>query len=1064
MAERYQPRNVAEKEIYDSYMGIIRISPNEINGKDLDDPTKILNTLFDEQNKERTKIIVSDSDGNPLPFIFRTRAYQETILRRDTTSLVDTKNDVDLIHVTTIAGKNWGTKGEGIKEPKHPAQGRVFVSNEMKVRSTLVVYNDLNDDLPEQNASQYRHSNFRILSEGEVSSSYNRTNGEGWLLYPTESPNDPKYFNDKNFYKLFDPNDSKPRHKQVEDNLYKWTREEHEKINKNERVVAGGRYVTRINAYNEEIPIYQTHDYILGHYDGHQLTKNNKGDNAAADRWGTSQDECDAEYITKLSWTRIDNLIWDSINEILKGRVRHTRGRYNELGKSESAYPGLIEALNLTKIEDQGVYDNNLYKEYAPLLGTEVQRGLICYNAMPFHRYWFHRCRQALRAFIERRKIDLGDVVKNLPEGTNLDEFVASFGLLGDGYKTAIENVNHRIELETLEHYFTNGRLTPCTMGTVGFANSLAKNFLLCDGQEVTFANYPNISLTNEIIFDTTGEGDNEVRGVRGLIAQFNTDTRSFVERGKYVNTVVASLAISTNDMREDEPLSSKETPPTDYNDTPDTNEVSTTKRVKLPQLFALWERAPRFIRGLNWRYKREQGLVYPQKTDDGEFENKDGSVTVRMWKIGENKSYYVANLEEESDFDPDQDPSLYSKFGRPQTLKYDQVDFDGEENKQKNYSRINKYFTNTSKVRFHTFDHLIEKERHYHYMFSSETGQSEGYDPDTNTSMSYNQFLLGQYHCENTRGGHCLEVYYNHYLGFMNFDRFYTKPYLVKNRRMFRFNTNEGKWDDNGDYLDYCLNRVYTNKGFYCSFQPVPNIGLVLFNSSIFNAEGDSSMGSYRGTSYKIENKQGSYYYIDAEDKKHIIADEAPISPTNPSVEYVTTEELKKHDAEKARRKFLAMKLNEAEGFIPISYQGKAGGTVTLAWSRAERRGLKARTRNTYHDWKKNVASYIMGSMNNNAQVKAYNDTVAVGNGYWRCVTSIPYVNPMKLGVGDVKNYINNRKNYNEDVDYYDVNCVTQLPKHDKNRTFSFGGVSVEIDESCPSPNYLNLLPLIRI
>lgn len=281
----------------------------------------------------------------------------------------------------------------------------------------------------------------------------------------------------------------------------------------------------------------------------------------------------------------------------------------------------------------------------------------------------------------------------------------------------------------------------------------------------------------------------------------------------------------------------------------------------------------------------------------------------------------------------------------------------------------------------------------------------------------------------------------------------------------MFRFNTNEGKWDDNGDYLDYCLNRVYTtNKGFYCSFQPVPNIGLVLFNSSIFNAEGDSSMGSYRGTSYKIENKQGSYYYIDAEDKKHIIADEAPISPTNPSVEYVTTEELKKHDAEKARRKFLAMKLNEAEGFIPISYQGKAGGTVTLAWSRAERRGLKARTRNTYHDWKKNVASYIMGSMNNNAQVKAYNDTVAVGNGYWRCVTSIPYVNPMKLGVGDVKNYINNRKNYNEDVDYYDVNCVTQLPKHDKNRTFSFGGVSVEIDESCPSPNYLNLLPLIRI
>lgn len=34
MADRYNVRNVAQKEIYDSYMGILRISPNAYYSKD----------------------------------------------------------------------------------------------------------------------------------------------------------------------------------------------------------------------------------------------------------------------------------------------------------------------------------------------------------------------------------------------------------------------------------------------------------------------------------------------------------------------------------------------------------------------------------------------------------------------------------------------------------------------------------------------------------------------------------------------------------------------------------------------------------------------------------------------------------------------------------------------------------------------------------------------------------------------------------------------------------------------------------------------------------------------
>ena len=54
MADRFNVRNVAQKEVYDSYMGILRISPNLVYGVDEDDATNILHTLVDFR-KEYTK-------------------------------------------------------------------------------------------------------------------------------------------------------------------------------------------------------------------------------------------------------------------------------------------------------------------------------------------------------------------------------------------------------------------------------------------------------------------------------------------------------------------------------------------------------------------------------------------------------------------------------------------------------------------------------------------------------------------------------------------------------------------------------------------------------------------------------------------------------------------------------------------------------------------------------------------------------------------------------------------------------------------------------------------------
>jgi hypothetical protein len=153
----------------------------------------------------------------------------------------------------------------------------------------------------------------------------------------------------------------------------------------------------------------------------------------------------------------------------------------------------------------------------------------------------------------------------------------------------------------------------------------------------------------------------------------------------------------------------------------------------------------------------------------------------------------------------------------------------------------------------------------------------------------------------------------------------------------------------------------------------------------------------------------------MDAEGKKHYLKDEAPISVGNQYVASTSSDKLKQHDEEKQRRKFYAMKMNEAEGFIPITYQGKAQGKILYMYSRAERRKCNAGKRRSHDYSKNNIAGYQVAAKKANPDKSS-----------WRCLTIIAYNNPYKLGVGDIKNYIKNRKDYNENVDYYDVNCVT--------------------------------------
>ena len=155
MPEKFNTRDVSKKEIYDSYMGILRISPNEINGAEVDDATMIINTLYDEDKGCRTKITLSDSDGNWLPVTFQPRAFQTNVTRRDAQTGIDKSNQpADVLHIATLIGKNGGTEGKGF----------LYVSDTLKCRSTLLITRP--DDKTEK---EYRHSNLVILSGGKVS-------------------------------------------------------------------------------------------------------------------------------------------------------------------------------------------------------------------------------------------------------------------------------------------------------------------------------------------------------------------------------------------------------------------------------------------------------------------------------------------------------------------------------------------------------------------------------------------------------------------------------------------------------------------------------------------------------------------------------------------------------------------------------------------------------------------------------------------------------------------------------------------------------------------------------
>jgi hypothetical protein len=91
---------------------------------------------------------------------------------------------------------------------------------------------------------------------------------------------------------------------------------------------------------------------------------------------------------------------------------------------------------------------------------------MICYHAMPFHRYFFHVCRQ----------------------------------ILANNYESS-----------PLTSALENKPLTKCSDSAITSHHSLAKNFLLCNGKTVNIENFPNIPTDNDSLVSSNTVDENKI-------------------------------------------------------------------------------------------------------------------------------------------------------------------------------------------------------------------------------------------------------------------------------------------------------------------------------------------------------------------------------------------------------------------------------------------------------------------------------------------------------------------------------------------------------------------------
>lgn len=437
MANKIKVRDVGLREIYDSYMGIIRISPD----RDMNDD--ISSAFLND-----SEIELSDSDGNELSLTFTGKKSQTTVLPLDKDG---NKHIVNLVSVVSRV------------------KDILFAVESVNVRSTLY--------LGRKDGEERDTTSLMVISKKDKDNYIRNI-----LMYPTDSPYNSSYWNDlESKVKHSDIKQYKGEYdEQIEEYLYNQNQNFYSNIEEKHYVKVNNKTVYITNANDELIPVLYDKCCVLGNRkdatsripDNGTLPKYIKsfyGFKNIAKIGGPYIKPIDS-YITRLSFFNVDSMIWEGIGQTMSGNIRHTSaGRYKQLGANVDT--NLYEEYGIEP-GDKGDYSiaktpSRAYSfvDTAPLLGTDVEPGLIIYNAMPLKKFAYNALRQ----------------IKTNKE----KKYITDFG--------------NNINAVNVDNEF-NDILTSAGSGEKTSSIRLVKNFILCDGQEISHENYPYVNGKNDML------------------------------------------------------------------------------------------------------------------------------------------------------------------------------------------------------------------------------------------------------------------------------------------------------------------------------------------------------------------------------------------------------------------------------------------------------------------------------------------------------------------------------------------------------------------------------------
>lgn len=344
-------RSVSAQEINQSYCGILRISPNEVDEIVIDDPSPFL--LAHER-----EIPLSDSSGNNLNIIFIPKIFETE---------VEGENGKENKNLITITQK--------IKNNK-----KLFCHESLHIKSLLRI------NIDEDNKNKAPIQIF---------------NKNGVLLFPIESPEDPSYLNyNRKLENTLGTGDVFSGNPDRE-SLFK-------SFSKTHSIYTDEKYKNyRVNINGEELkdkdgkPILYYHDYVLGQSAGHSYNVSKPAEEVEKYTKVSDKINDEIKYVTELSFIEIEKIVWSLLNSTLNGACRSFDGRYKELlpeGQYSTAvgtennlwksiFVGTNPEKNTEKLEAKVVAKS-------PLVGVPIQSGLILYNAIPMRRFLFHSLRR----------------------------------------------------------------------------------------------------------------------------------------------------------------------------------------------------------------------------------------------------------------------------------------------------------------------------------------------------------------------------------------------------------------------------------------------------------------------------------------------------------------------------------------------------------------------------------------------------------------------------------------------------------------------------------------------